>query len=67
MSQDGGWPIRGGRPGRYGSSDDECDEAEVVRLANVELYARRVSVGLPIFEEPTIDPMGRLVGGGSAS
>ncbi len=67
MLRDGGWPIRGGRPGRYGSPEDECDEAEVVRLANVELYARRVSAGLPIFEEPTMDPIGRLVTGGPAS
>jgi len=52
MSLDGGRPIRGFRPGTYGTSDQECDEAEVVRLANVEVYARRVSAGLPLFEEP---------------
>lgn len=52
MSLDGGRPIRGCRPGRYGTSDEECDEAEVVRLANVEVYARRVRAGLPLFEEP---------------
>ena len=66
MSRDGGRYIRGGRPGRYGASEDECDEAEVVRLANVELYARRVSAGLPIFEEPA-DSVGRLVTGTAAS
>ena len=66
MLRDGGRPIRGGRPGRHGASDDECDEAEVVRLANVELYARRVSAGLPIFEEPA-DALGRLVTGSPAS
>ena len=66
MLRDGGRPIRGGRPGRHGASEEECDEAEVVRLANVELYARRVSAGLPIFEEPA-DAMGRLVTEGSAS
>ena len=66
MSRDGGRPIRGGRPGRYGATEDDCDEAEVVRLANVELYARRVSAGLPIFEEP-VDPLGKLVTGSPAS
>ena len=66
MSRDGGRPIRGFRPGRYGVSEEECDEAEVVRLANVELYARRVRAGLPLFEEPA-DSMGRLVTGGPTS
>ena len=66
MLRDGGRPIRGGRPGRYGASEDECDEAEVVRLANVELYARRVSAGLPIFEEPA-DAVVGLVTGSTAS
>ena len=40
-------------------SDDECDEAEVVRLANVEAYARRVRAGLPVFEDSG-DSLGRL-------
>ena len=60
MSLDGGRPIRGSRPGRYGLTEDNGDEAEIVRMANVELYARRVRAGLPIFEEPA-DPLGRLV------
>jgi hypothetical protein len=66
MSRDGGRPIRGCRPGKYSIPEEECDEAEVVRLANVEAYARRVRAGLPIFEEPA-DPLGRLVSGHSAS
>ncbi len=63
MLKDGGRPIRGSRPGKYGLPDEECDEAEVVRLANVEAYARRVRAGLPLFEEPG-GPVGELVTGG---
>jgi len=59
MSEVGGRSIRGRRPGWYGMSDDECDEAEVVRLANVEAYARRVRAGLPVFEDSG-DSLGRL-------
>ena len=51
MSEDGGRPVRGYRPSRYGLTEDDCDEAELVRLANIQLYAERVSAGLPIFED----------------
>ena len=63
MSTDGERSIRGRRPGRYGMPEDESDEAEVVRLANVEAYARRVRAGLPLFEEPR-EPVGSMVTGG---
>ncbi len=66
MPQDGGRPIRGCRPGRYGVPDEECDEAEAVRLANVEAYAKRVRAGLPLFEEPP-EPVGRLTASPPAS
>ena len=63
MSVDGGQSIRGCRPGRYGTPEEECDEAEVVRLANVEVYARRVRAGLPLFEDAE-NPLGRMMMGG---
>ena len=43
--------LRGYRPGRYGLSEDASDEAQITRLANVEIYARRVRAGLPIFRK----------------
>ena len=49
---DGGRPVRGFRPSRYGFAEEETEEAELVRLENVEVYARRARLGLPIFEEP---------------
>lgn len=56
MSDAGGRPIRGYRPSRYGSpEDDEGEGAQEARLANVEVYAKRASEGLPIFKE---DPEG---------
>jgi len=51
MSDIGGRLIRGSRPSRYGSVDGENDEAELVRLANIELYAKRARAGQPIFED----------------
>lgn len=52
MPTEGGRPIRGYRPSAFGLPEEESDEAEVVRLANLEVYAKRASAGLPIFEEP---------------
>ncbi len=52
MPTEGGRPIRGYRPSRFGLADQESEEAEVVRLSNLEVYARRASAGLPIFEDP---------------
>jgi len=49
---EGGRPVRGFRPSRYGLAEEETEEAELVRLENVEVYARRAKLGLPIFEEP---------------
>jgi hypothetical protein len=51
MSTDGERPIRAFRPSRYGLPDDQTEEAEMIRLANVEVYTKRASAGLPIFEE----------------
>ena len=45
------WPIRGYRPGRYGLPEEEDDQAQVTRMANVEIYAKRVKAGLPIFRK----------------
>ena len=41
--------LRGYRPGRYGLPEEASEEAQIHRLANVEIYARRVRAGLPIF------------------
>jgi hypothetical protein len=46
-----GRPMKAYRPSRYGSPDIANEEAEVIRLANLEMYTRRASQGLPIFEE----------------
>jgi len=51
MSDFGGRPVRGCRPSRRGLDEEPCEEAELVRLANIEVYARRASAGLPIFED----------------
>jgi hypothetical protein len=51
MPIEGGRPIRGYRPSVFGLPEDECEEAEIIRLANLELYARRASAGLPIFDD----------------
>ncbi len=39
------------RPSLFGGSDSANEEAEILRLANLELYRRRASQGLPIFDE----------------
>jgi hypothetical protein len=45
--------VRAGRPSRYGGRDLlVSEEAETVRLANLEVYAERAAQGLPIFDEP---------------
>ncbi len=46
-----GRSVRGFRPSQFGLLDEEREEAEVVRLANLEVYSKRASAGLPIFEE----------------
>jgi len=51
MSEFGGRSVRGCRPSRRGAVDEDCEEAELVRLANIEVYARRASAGLPIFDD----------------
>jgi hypothetical protein len=51
MSADGGRPVRGFRPSHYGLEEEPCEEAELVRLANIETYTKRASAGLPIFED----------------
>ncbi|MDY7009712.1 MAG: hypothetical protein SVV80_03035 [Planctomycetota bacterium] len=45
------WPIRGFRPGRYGLPEEETEEDQILRMANVEIYAERVRAGLPIFRD----------------
>lgn len=44
--------VRAGRPSRYGGKDLVSEEADTVRLSNLETYAKRASQGLPIFDEP---------------
>ena len=51
MSPDGGRRIRGYRPSRYGQPEEENDQAQAVRQANLEVYAQRASAGQPIFED----------------
>lgn len=51
MSADEGRLVRGFRPSHFGVEEEPCEEAELVRLANIETYARRASAGLPIFED----------------
>ena len=43
------WPIRGYRPGRYGPPEEDSEQADIMRMVNVEIYAKRVRAGLPIF------------------
>lgn len=62
MSAEGGRPVRGFRPSHYGLVEEPCDEAELVRLANIEVYAKRASAGLPIFEEPGDLPASLIAG-----
>jgi hypothetical protein len=51
--------VRAGRPSRYGGKDLVSEEAETVRLANLEVYAERAAQGLPIFDEPEPRYLGR--------
>ena len=48
-----GQPMRGYRPSRFGLIDED-HAADDVRLANLEVYAKRASEGLPIFDEVLI-------------
>ena len=43
--------LRGYRPSRLTRYDSGEDEAEVVRLANLERYIMRARAGLPIFDD----------------
>ncbi len=45
------WPIRGCRPGRYGLPEEDSEEAHIIRMANVEIYAKRAKAKLPIFRD----------------
>jgi hypothetical protein len=56
MSADGGSSVRGYRPSRFGLPDEHNLEAEEVRSANLELYSKRATAGLPIFEEDAAPP-----------
>ena len=60
------WAIRGCRPGRYGLREEGGEEAQSVRLANVEIYAKRAKAGLPIFKDASGSPSA-LSGGKSGS
>ena len=51
--------VRAGRPSRYGGIDPVSEEAETVRLSNLEVYAERAAQGLPIFDDPTPAAPGR--------
>ncbi len=51
MSPDGGRPVRAFRPSIFGTPEHDNEEAELIRVANLRLYARRVSAGQPIFED----------------
>ncbi len=60
------WPIRGCRPGRCGVPEEGVEEAQSVRMANVEIYAKRAKAGLPIFRDAGGSPPA-LSGGKSGS
>ncbi len=47
------WSLRGYRPSQFSVPDEEEQQAhaEIVRLANVKLYAKRARKGLPLFRE----------------
>jgi hypothetical protein len=59
MPMQGGRSIRGYRPSLFGLPEDPSEEAEIIRLANLELYARRARAGLPIFEDLDLDVRSR--------
>ncbi len=45
------WPIRGCRPGRCGLPEEDSEEDQIIRMANVEIYAKRARARLPIFRD----------------
>ena len=49
--------VRGYRPSQVAPLDEENDEREVVRLANLERYISRAQAGLPIFDDPVSVPL----------
>jgi len=53
MSSKKVWSLRGYRPSRYAVPDEEEQErgAQMVRLSNVEFYAKRARKGLPLFRD----------------
>ena len=51
MWSDGGRPVRAYRPSLYGMPDQDNEDAEIIRLANLELYAKRARAGQPVFGE----------------
>lgn len=57
------WPIRGFRPGRCGLPEEDSEEDQMLRMANVEIYAERASAGLPIF----MDAIDSAIGGDKAA
>lgn len=42
--------MRAFRPSQFGRNDEVDEEAEQVKLENVQLYAQRARAGLPLFE-----------------
>lgn len=46
-----GRSMKGCRPSRYGGRDTQNEEADIVRLSNLEVYSARARQGLPIFDE----------------
>jgi hypothetical protein len=43
--------MRGYRPSTLAEQDQQDEEAAVARQANMELYAMRAQMGLPLFEK----------------
>lgn len=42
--------MRAFRPSQFGRHEDVDDEAEQVKLVNLQQYAQRAQEGLPLFE-----------------
>ena len=51
MWSDGGRPVRAYRPSLFGMPEQDNEDAEIIRLANLELYAKRARAGQPVFGE----------------
>lgn len=51
MSPEGGRVVRAYRPSQLAVVEQDNEEAEVIRLANLEIYAKRVLAGQPLFED----------------